>query len=263
MNKRWMLGPLWEEEQGAPQGSGNPPADGADDELEQLRRRLDASERKTNALEEQAKQKPVVQPPQAVQPSQQQTVEDLNKKFWTNPAEMVAQMANVIAEQKAGQVYGAIQSQQGDLLINQAKEVARKADPELFDALEVHIGAKMQTVPDQYKVNPTVWVNAFNTVKGEHMDKVMELKGKRVQPTGSGDGPRPPSHRQPPAAKVEKLSDDELKFARKLKLTEEQYRQGKEFYGDQEKMWKGVVTFDSTYEARDSKYDKKETTNGR
>jgi hypothetical protein len=255
------------EEAGTPAASGDATRNGAppqDDELEQLRAQLAQAEQKNTQLQSQVRQQPVVQPPPPqptqAQPGQQMTEADMNRQFYQSPVRNVAEIARHEARQAAAEVYSTIQAQQGDLLVQQARETARKADPDVFDALEPLVLAKVEQMTSQmpqYKVNPTVWTNAFNMTKGENVDKVLEVKGRKTgqqggdpSTTGRNDGPRAPSTRTPPAPKKVELSDDEKVFAKKMRLSEDQYRQGKEFHANQDKMWEGVVTFDSALEPR-------------
>jgi hypothetical protein len=251
------------EEAGTPVASGDAQVPPQDDELEQLRAQLAKAEQKNTQLQSQVRQQPVVQPPapqpQAPGQGTQMSEADMNRQFYQAPVRTTAEIARHEARQAASEIYNTIQAQQGDLLVQQARESARKADPEVFDALEPLVMAKVEQMTSQmpqYKVNPTVWVNAFNMTKGENVDKVLEVKGRKSgqqggdPSTGRNDGPRAPSTRAPAAPKKADLTDDQKAFAKKMKLSEDQYRQGMDFYANQDKMWEGVVTFDSISEPR-------------
>lgn len=237
-------------------GAGDSGSSSGDDEIEQLRRRLAQSESRTAQLEEHVKRQPVQHAPPQQPPAQPGfDKKSLESEFWKDPLTMTANIARQAAAEAAQAVHVNIQQSQGDLLAIQAKEVARRSDPEVFDALELHINAKLQDVPAAYKNNPTVWVNAFNVVKGEHIDKVIEIKGKgaqmQQQQRASSDGPARPSAKAAPAPKKAELTQEQKDVARKMRLTEDQYRNGLAMYEDQSLMWKGVVTFDSHNEKRE------------
>lgn len=241
MHKRWFLGPLFEEETETGAGGGQelppvPEGKQPDPELEELKARLARTEAAV-------RNQPVPQPRPQAQP---QNPQDLKKaaeaEFWKDPLGTMQQFGNVIAQN--------IQAAQAAPLAGVAREQARKSDPELFDALSLEIEQNMQGVPDNYKTNPTMWGNAFNMAKGQNMDKVLALRGQKA-PAGQGDGPVPAGNRPSPAQATARLSAEEATFARKMKLTPDQYAQGKEFHNDQDKMWSKVITFDSDISRRE------------
>lgn len=212
-------------------GSGNlPPAANGDNELKKLQDRVAAME----ASRQPPERTPPPSPPPAA--NGQMSKADLEKMYWKDPIGYL-QMAMGYTLQQA-------QNANADVLADVAKDRVRASDPEVWDALESIIMAKMTDVAPQYRANATVWQNAFNMAKGENMQKVLELKGnKKVVPTQ--DGPMPVTSKAPAAPAAAKLSDDEALFAKKMKLSADQYNKGKEFYNNQEAMWNSVITFDS------------------
>jgi hypothetical protein len=240
---KWWQGPLFEE---AADGDG----DGAtlpevkDTELDQLKARLAQQDTELSTLKQTLQQRPAPQP-QPV-PQKPPSKAELEKEFWADPLGKLGELAQVVRNNTLAEV----QAMQHEPLTDLAKQKARETDPEVFDALEVQVLAKIQDIPKQYHTNTTLWVNALNQVKGENLDKVMEIRGKSGQRAPHlPDGPAPTSPRNLPTTK-KTLQPEEAEIARKMKLTPEQYLRGKEFYANQEDMWKGVVTFDSQFDRR-------------
>lgn len=131
-------------------------------------------------------------------------------------------------------------------MVDMARSRARESDPDLFDIFEPQIVARMNEMPPELRTNTTVWVNVFNTLKGENLDKVMQHKGQKQSQKTSNDGPITPSSKsQPVNTNKTKLTDEELVWAKKYKLSPEQYAQGKADYANQEAAWNRVMTFDS------------------
>lgn len=240
---KWWQGPLFEET-ATGDGDGATLPEVKDTELDQLKARLAQQDTELSTLKQTLQQRPAPQPQQPQQ--KQPTKQELEKEFWADPLGKLGELAQVVRNNTLAEV----QAMQHEPLTDLAKQKARETDPEVFDALEVQVLAKIQDIPKQYHTNTTLWVNALNQVKGENLDKVMEIRGKGGQrQPHSPDGPAPTSPRNLPVTK-KTLLPDEAEIARKMKLTPEQYLRGKEFYANQEDMWKGVVTFDSQFDRR-------------
>lgn len=165
--------------------------------------------------------------PRAPQPvTQQLTKEDMEKQFWADPLNSTMSIAKYASQQ----AYEAARREMGlslESLSELAKEKVRSSDPEVFDKFVGEIEAMVATVPEQFRQNANVWRNAFNNVKGAHMDEIMRMKAG-PRPPGGGDGPAPAGHRQAPAAKKTALTEDQAAFANKLGLTQDEYRRGLE-----------------------------------
>lgn len=208
----------------------------------------------------------VAQPrPQAVTQGHQPNKEDMEKQFWQDPLNSTM----TIAKYASQQAYEAARRDAGlslEALSELAKEKIRSSDPEVFDKFQGEIEAMVATVPEQFKQNANVWRNAFNSVKGNHMDEIIKLKSGPRAP-GGGDGPAPAGHRQAPAHKAAALSDDQAEFARKLGLTQDEYRRGLDLV---EVMPNGKVmtkdgAFDQvmTFSSRDRQLKLKEAANAK
>jgi len=158
--------------------------------------------------------------------NQQVSKEDMEKQFWADPLNT----SMTIAKYASQQAYEAARREMGlslEALSELAKEKVRGSDPEIFDKFQGEIEAMVATVPEQFKQNANVWRNAFNTVKGNHMDEIIRMKAAPRAP-GSGDGLVSVGHRQAPAPKQKALNDDQAAFATKLGLTQDEYRRGLE-----------------------------------
>lgn len=244
MNKRWFLGPLFEEAGEQSGGGGDalpdlpaqtPPPN---TEMADLRSKVDQ-------LAAAMKQQPVQQPQQQQAPTNDPAAmkKAAEKEFWADPLGTLQKVAAGVAEH--------VRNETAEPLAAVAKDQIRKTDPELFDALSLQIEQNMQGMAPQYKANPTMWANAFAMAKGQNMDKVLALKNKNT-PAAANEGPIVPGSRPAPAAGQPKLNQEESAFARKMKLSPEAYTQGKEFADNQDKFWKKVITFDSIDSRREA-----------
>jgi hypothetical protein len=242
MYRKQFMGVL-REEAGAADGGlppSTPPAPPTPQvsEVDQLKARLADTERR---LREQPVP-PSAPPPQQGDPAAMRKA--MENEFWKDPLTVLEKFGNHITAQT--------QNQMSAPLAGVARDQIRNTDPELFDALAIHVEQNLSGVPDQYKANPTTWQNAFNLAKGQHVDKVLEIRGKS-KAGAPGDGPVPVGARPSPAPAGPKLTDEEKHFASKMKLSPEQYEQGKKFYENQDTMWSKVVTFDSDVSRREAR----------
>lgn len=240
--KRGLLYDEDPENTGAPPSDGGLPeitpasASGEDNELATLRKRI----KDTEARLEEVRNRPVVmQPPP--QPRQQVTKKDIEDQFWRDPLQTVAGAMELSKNQTLQQV--------APVMSEFARSKAREEDPELFDMFKEEITARVNEVAAQIPsaaMTPIVWHNAFKTIVGENVNKVIEVRGKRDrQPAGAPDGPIGVNTRSAPPPAKPKLSDDELLWAKKFKQTPEQYAQGKAFIENQDAWWGKMFTFDS------------------
>ncbi len=160
----------------------------------------------------------------------------LRTEFFKNPIGVSAAIAQRAAH-KAQQRAQAGNAASYDTLVSVARDQARASDPALFDALSLEVDTMVTTQVDpQFRTNSTVWRNAFAQVKGQNIDKVMQIKGQQPPPEpprgpavhisreGGPSGSSPPRAPAPPS---ETLTDDEKHVARKLGLSEKAYLQGK------------------------------------
>jgi hypothetical protein len=191
-------------------------------ELAELRTEI--RKRPAAAPEPPARPQPAPQP--AANPASQKA--ELERQFWADPLTMT----HVIATTAAANERQNILNQHGATLESVAKERARAADPETFDKLEPHILEKMAAVDQSLRTNPGAWANAFNLVKGERINDVIELKSKAPRPSG---GPAAPSTKPAPAPPATQLTPEEQHWANVFRLSPDQYKEGREIYGDQAK----------------------------
>lgn len=226
-----------------------PPADGG---LAALQKQLKDQEVDIAKLRQQADKGPLVVPAQQ-QIQGQPSKEQIEQMFWKDPLPMV----DAIAKRAAWEAEQRVQTAGADTNRAIARDKARELDTEVFDEYEAEIERKVGMVAPQFQGNINVWINAFNVTRGEHIDEIAAKKmAKAKQPDSQqtpgrspSDGPAAPSTRTPAPPKEKPLSDEEKEVARGLKLSESEYRRGKERYANQEKEWEKVVTFDS-HEAR-------------
>lgn len=185
------------------------------------------------------------------QPTQQSTMDDLNRQFYKEPVTTAA----AIAQQAAREIFQQ-QGQNGhETLIAVAKEQARKRDPELFDKYQTQIQARVNLTDPQFHSNIQVWNSAFDMAMGAHMDEIRdEIRKKSPQAPAikiSQGGPDIPNGQQGQAPKAggSNLSPEELQMAKNLDISPESYAKGKEDYDNQsdkgKSSWDGLVTFSS------------------
>ncbi len=181
-----------------------------------------------------------VAPAAPAQPGQPMTREELEKRFWQDPlgfSRAIAQQA--VAEDRKAQGSGTVET-----LRSLAREKVRGTDEvtqQFFDKHEAEVEELVRTVPNNDQANVQVWINAFNVIKGRH---VQELVGS-MHPSKPPDGPSPSSPSMPAPPKVTPLSEDERQVAKGMGISEEDYRVGKETYADQDRSWPTVLTFSS------------------
>jgi len=154
-------------------------------------------------------------------------------------------------------------------MIQMAKSQARAKDEKFFDKFYLEIEAAVNSVAPQFHGNITVWENALKLVKGNHIDEIIAEKiaaGQAAPPAPQGNGqsaalhiregggPSEPSPRSAAAPGSAELSSDEKHVAKKLGLTEDQYKAGKAHLEGQndpvrdpvgKSSWDAHITFDS------------------
>lgn len=178
----------------------------------------------------------------SAQPNQPPDMASLNKQFYQNPVQNTADIARHVANELFQQnSAGAM-----DTLVQAAKTQARGSDPtkqKIFDKYAAEIETAAMSADPRFRANVNVWTNAFKFVMGEHLEEInKDFYGQQPEPEPArspaihireGSGPAAPSARPSPAARPSELSDDEKRTARKLGITEDQYRAGKEHYNNQ------------------------------
>ena len=171
------------------------------------------------------------------------TETELNKQFYQAPVKHTMELATHVAQQV---LRDAVEGSQATL-ITVAKNEARGSDPigqKIFDKYASEIETTAMSADPKFRANVMVWKNAVSYVKGLHMTEIMqEFYGQQPQaePTNrapavhikEGGGPGQPSARPGQAPKAEELSADEKMVAKKLNISEDQYRAGKEHYNNQ------------------------------
>jgi chromosome segregation ATPase len=93
----------------------------------------------------------------------------------------------------------------------------------LWQKYENEIAEIVKNQPAVNQINPQTWLNAFTFVRGNHAE---ELAGDKENPffsepvTGNGSGHEEPN-------KPEKLTEQEMKICKKMRITPEKYIQQK------------------------------------
>lgn len=256
MRKFWM-GPLREQEGETAAGGGAP--DGmppADTELDALKKKLEQQAGEIGKMKEAFASQPIQAQNPPLQPQQpgRPDPKEIEKQFWKDPLNTTA----AIAQQVAREMVGGLAASSHDNQVATAKMIAMQdpANKKIYDRYAVDVEAKLATVAPQFRTNPTVWTNAITMVKGEKMEEIMKERGG-APAARINDGPSSPSSRPAPPSPTTKLTPEEQRMARNLKLTDEQYSRGKARYENQEKSWGDVVTFDSL-EKRNADRNKKQ-----
>ena len=202
----------------------------------------------------------VTAPPQPAAGNQQPPSQaELQREFYRDPVGYSAAIAQRVVQDQINNV------QQGshETLMRVARDAARAIDPKFFDKYELEVRANVDTVAPQFRTNVAVWENAFKLVRGNHIDEILAERGQTPAPeparapavhVASGDGPAGPSARAASAPAGQELSSEEKHIAKKLHLTEAQYKAGKAAYEGQNdpvsdpvgpSSWDKFVTFSS------------------
>jgi hypothetical protein len=225
-----------------------------DPELVRLRGEVAKQKQDFEAL----KQRVSAPPAPAAQPSGQLSPAEMAREFYKDPIGSAAAIAQRVVNDQLQQ-----QGHQGyDTLVQVAKDKARSRDPKLFDKYYLEVEAAVSSTPKQFHQNVTVWENAFNMVRGNHIDEILSERAAAQPPANQapavhireGGGPASPSVRPGQAAEEETLSVDEKRVARKLDLSDEQYLAGKKHLEGQndpvrdpvgKSSWDAQITFSS------------------
>lgn len=230
--------------EGAPPPVQNPPQ--PDPELERLRGEV----RKSQLTIDELKRKLTAPPAPAAQPApgNPPSPAELNRQFYQDPVRNSVDIARSVVDD-------AMRRNQGgqDTLVRVAKDTVRNVSDEsrkIFERWEPEIQAMVDAAGPQFITNVTVWENALNFVKGKHMDEILEMRGQTPPPDPTrapavhireGAGPAPASPRPASAPKVTELTVEEKHVAKKMGLTEEQYRNGKAHYEGQNDMQRDPI----------------------
>jgi len=207
------------------------------------------------------------QPRQAPPQGQLLSKKDLEKQFYDNPLENVMQIASHIANNAVMQSRVAEGNANFETLIEVAANQARTGQEKLFDRFKEEIAAVVFNGTQDnplLRQNVGVWRNALLQVKGFHADELIAEAGQAPRGEGnqspalhlSGDGPAPPSSRQAPGPASIKITPEQAKVAKGLRITNEQYLEGQKFYDNQNEdpneksSWDQFVTFDTKEQRR-------------
>jgi hypothetical protein len=194
---------------------------------------------------------------------------DLEKEFIKNPLDMSAAIAQRTVNH-ALQQFQAGMGHSFDTQVEMARKLARGDDADrqkLFDTYAGEIEASVAQVDVPMRANTTVWRNAADLVFGRHLN---DLKPKADDPNrapavhvSTGGGPAAPSAAQPaPKASDDKLTPEEQKFARKFRISDAEYLQGKKDNLNQTdpilnpngpSSWDRFVTFDSREKRKEAR----------
>jgi hypothetical protein len=269
MHRSWWMGPLWEGEPAAAGGGTGvlPPPPARDPERDRLAADL-ARERDNNARLTAALGTRTAPP--AAAPPVDNTLRDLNKKFYENPVGH-----SVTIAQEAARTILAEQAQhQHPTLVMAARNQIRATNPELFDRYAADIDAKVGSLAPQWATNATVWGNAFTQVKGEKMEEIVAARQAALPPDTSpqapalhisnGGGPARPSAPPAPGSKGPKLNDQEKEWAARFEMKEEDYARSRDRTFEQEAVnplnsmkkmsfFDGAITFNSQQKRKDQR----------
>lgn len=160
--------------------------------------------------------------------------QQLNARLQQDPAGTVYEIAKAAAAQASNADF--------ETLAEMARTSAQAKDPEIW----AKYGDEIQAVVDQnstaspaMKKNVNVWQNAAHIVAGRHYrderhdakEAADEAAGRvRTPAVRIGDGPSAPGARPPMQTKQSEseLSPEELVYAKKFRISADDYRKGKE-----------------------------------
>lgn len=201
---------------------------------------------------------------QTAPPPQAQAAPDrtaINREIWADPAK-VLEFGQAQTQQMINQAVSGAMAQDHEAMVELAKDKAKGTDPDemaLFDKYYQGILQRVATVAPQFHRNPTVWRNAFHAELGAHHREIRQVQRDEAE-TGrprsaairTHDGPSAPSPRSGPSPQKTQLPDDAKFIARKLRITDDQMRQGIADYANQgdtkdpskASSWDKVISFD-------------------
>lgn len=230
--------------EGAPPPVSSPPQ--PDPELERLRGEVRKSQLTIDELKRKLTAPPAPAAPPANNPNPSPA--ELNRQFYQDPVRNSVDIARSVVEDamrrnNSGQ----------DTLVRVAKDTVRNQSDEsrrIFQEWEAEIQTYVDAAGPGFASNVTVWENAYNLTRGKHIDDILGWRGQ-TPPTEpprapavhirEGAGPASPSPRAPAAPKATELSAEEKTVAKKMGLTEDQYRKGKEHYEGQNDMQRDPI----------------------
>lgn len=256
----------------APAGGGLPPAT-PPPAVDPAVARLTASLEQTRGQVEQLRRQVLAPAQPAPVPGAPPTRQEMERQFMQAPVDMTAAIAQRTV-QEAMQRFGA---NGFDTQVEMAMNLARGTNPDdqtLWDRYLPEIQGAVAQVDPQLRINSTVWRNAFQMVKGAHVDDIIASRQAAQTPQGNqspavhvrtGNQSGVPS-KAPAAPTAEKLTDDEARFAKKFRIEPEEYLAGKkanlaqsDFIMDPlgKSSWDDHITFSSRDARRKAKEEKK------
>lgn len=242
--------------------TGLPPVTQPDPQLAAMRQELSRLTGKVDRIV----QAPPARAPEPT-PGQQMTKKEMEAKFYADPLQNVANIAGHVAQQVAQSMRVQDGSANFDTLVEMARSQAKQLNPTLWDRFDQEISnLVVQSTQDNIlmRQNVNVWRNAFNQIKGWHADeliaeattKAAENKSAALHLGGDQGGPASPSSRPAPGSPGEKLTLEEAMVAKGLRLTPEQYLDGRRRYNSQDhnpankSSWDEAITFDTREQRR-------------
>lgn len=180
-------------------------------ELQTANAERDAAKAKADAVVD--PENPLNKPPAPPAPDPNKPID-----FWDDPDAALTQRLTPLAMQMFTQ--GA---QTAEMFI-------RQQNPKLFDKFGDEIMELMKTVPLQQRPMFQTWENAILMVKGRHLNEFVAdaREGKNeffIEPASSGVPPPPGDGDKKPE---DKLSDQEIKIAARMRMTPAEYLKQKE-----------------------------------
>lgn len=100
---------------------------------------------------------------------------------------------------------------------------SRMANDEDWTKYRPEVVAFMEKTPLELRAQPNSWDKAFNLVKSEHLDEIIERKSAKRTQAEKAAFVEPPSGGQKPQPKKIQLSDAQKEIAKGLDMTESEY----------------------------------------
>lgn len=244
-----------------PAGGGLPPVKAEPDpELARMRSEL------TKLTGQLSRMQPALPAQPTAQPATQPDKKELNRRFFEDPIASTAQVAAMVTQNITANLGAASY----DTMVEVAKREAIKGKEKLWEKYGPETEALVLASTEQAPLsrqNIHVWRNGLNQVLGIHADEIAAAaRAEANQPPADGepnrsaavhissDGGPAGTSRNAPAPKAEKLSDDEMRVVRGLKITPEAYLAGKHAIDNQSEKgpssWDKLITFDSKEKRR-------------
>lgn len=101
----------------------------------------------------------------------------------------------------------------------------------LMDRWSGEMDKAVETVQLQFLQEPNQWIYVFNNILGQHMDEILQSKADGKDPEYFVEPGHSEVGRRQEVKKEDKLTDEEMNIAKRMKITPEQYLKNRQGMG--------------------------------